>query len=99
MNIMLFSVYDLAVEAFLPPFSSSTIAEATRAFTTAVASPTHKFHESPDDYKLYRLGIMDCETGIVNAHDAPLFLASAGQIANELAARARQLDLETQTSE
>lgn len=51
-----FSVYDAAVDLYLPPFFMRSKQEAVRAIKTAVSDTTHEFHRNAEDYVLFSLG-------------------------------------------
>lgn len=51
-----YSVYDQAAEAYLPPFFCRTHGEALRMFTSAVRDSDHQFHKHASDYALYHVG-------------------------------------------
>lgn len=63
MFLAMFTVYDKAAGAFLPPFFERTDGAATRAFQQACNSEKHNFFQSPDDYALYGVGSFDDATG------------------------------------
>ncbi|AXH74178.1 MAG: nonstructural protein [Microviridae sp.] len=52
----LFTVYDEAAHAFLPPFFVPHIDIAKRAFKDCINSDTHQFGKHPDQYTLFHLG-------------------------------------------
>ena len=63
MRHKLFSVYDSAAEAYLPPFILPNVQMAQRIFGDCINSPEHQFSKHPEDYTLFELGIFDDETG------------------------------------
>lgn len=62
-----YSVYDTAAKAYLPPFHLPRHEIAIRAFTDCVNSPSHQFGAHPQDYTLHHLGEFDDATGLVTA--------------------------------
>lgn len=58
----LYTVYDAAVKAFLPPFHVRSRGEALRSFTEAVNSADHQFHKWAADYTLFFIGTFDDAT-------------------------------------
>lgn len=63
MKLLVCSVYDNAVGAFLQPFFQRSRAEALRSFKAAANSPEHNFHQYAGDYSLFILGEFDEDTG------------------------------------
>lgn len=63
MILHLYSVFDSAVQAYLPPFCERSDAAAVRAFRRACLDPNHAFAVSGKDYSLYYLGDFDDATG------------------------------------
>ena len=53
---LLFTVYDEAAQAYLPPFFVPAIGLATRAFKDCINSKDHQFGKHPDQYTLFSLG-------------------------------------------
>lgn len=58
-----FSVYDSAAKAYLPPFNAPGRGVAFRAFQDAVLNPESMFNKHPADYCLYELGTFDDSLG------------------------------------
>lgn len=58
-----YSVFDAAVKAYLPPFCVRAKGEALRSFSTAVNDTTHQFSKYANDYTLYELGTFDDSSG------------------------------------
>lgn len=65
MKLIMFSVYDKAVKAFLQPFYCRTAGEAIRSFTDAVNDPGKGFGKYAMDYDLVRIGEFDDNDGSV----------------------------------
>lgn len=63
MKFHVFSVYDGAASAFLPPFFLPAMGQAIRAFTDAVNDPNHQFAKHATDYSLWCIGIFDDSAG------------------------------------
>jgi hypothetical protein len=59
MILEVFTVYDSAVKAYLPPFYGRSKGEAIRSFTEAVNDRGHQFNKYPADYSLWHLGKFD----------------------------------------
>lgn len=60
-----FSVYDAKAEAYLMPFTANTYGIAERMFSDLVNQQGHQFNRHPQDYTLYRIGIFEGETGLI----------------------------------
>lgn len=71
MNHKIFTVYDNAVKAYLPPMFLRTRGEAIRAVTEALRDPNHQFAKHSPDYVLFELGEFDDTTGLCDLHSAP----------------------------
>lgn len=75
MDHLLFTVYDVKAEVFLPPFFVPTLGLAIRAFADCVNSPEHQFGKHPHDYTLFTLGTF-------TDHDAEFDLAGKKSLGN-----------------
>lgn len=64
MKLLVFSVFDAAVNAFMPPFYMRTKGEAIRAFTEASNDASKPFKANKTDYALFLLGVWDDATGL-----------------------------------
>lgn len=64
MKLVVFSVLDKAVGAFLQPFFSRSKGEAIRSFTDAAGRPDEPFMKHPDDFVLYFIGEFDDSSGL-----------------------------------
>lgn len=65
MILHVYSVFDSAVQAYLPPFFERSDASAVRAFRRACLDPNHSFFASSSDFSLYYLGEFDDATGMI----------------------------------
>lgn len=63
MKLLVFSVLDKAVGAYLQPFYSRSAGEALRSFTDAANDEKSQFARHAEDYVLYKLGEFDDNTG------------------------------------
>ena len=54
-----FSIFDHAAEAYLPPFVLHKTAMAQRVFSDCINSPDHQFNKNPGDYTLFYFGTWD----------------------------------------
>jgi hypothetical protein len=69
MKLLMFSVFDKAVNAFLPPLYFRARGEALRSFTEAVNKPTEQFNKYPMDYLFMYLGEWDDSNGVFSPVD------------------------------
>jgi len=65
MKIMAYSVFDKAVDSFLPPFFVPAKGAAIRSFTDALRDPQHPFAKHHEDYVLYEVGVFDDQSGLL----------------------------------
>lgn len=65
-NLRLFSVHDLKLGAFSPPFAAANEGTALRTLTDMISnSPRHPFALHPGDYVCYEIGEFDELSGMV----------------------------------
>lgn len=76
-KILLFSVRDAGVGAFMPPIAARSVGEASRSFGDAVRAPESPFGLHPTDYALFKVAEFDTVTGIVEALLQPLMVEAA----------------------
>lgn len=79
MMLEVFSVYDKAVGAFLPPFFSRSRGEAIRSFMEACSNAEHQFNKHRADYTLYVFGAWNDNSGSFEVGE-PMRLISALEI-------------------
>lgn len=74
MKLLMFSVYDNAVKAFITPFFLPSKEAGIRAFRVCANTEGHSFRRSAEDYTLFCLGEWDDATGVVTiaAHQESL---------------------------
>lgn len=77
MQSIMFTVYDQAAEAYLPPFYFGTNAQAKRAFAETVNQPGHSFFKHPQDYTLFNLGVFDDSTAKITQNPTPISMGTA----------------------
>lgn len=78
MKVHLYSVYDKAVIAFMPPFQVRARGEAVRSFIDACNDAKVPFGKNAGDYDLYYIGTFDDATGkYENGENCPLQVMSA----------------------
>lgn len=71
MITFVFSVYDAAVKAFLPPFFSRSKGEAIRSFSDAVNDEKSQLNKHVRDYSLFYIASFDDGSGAFDAPTAP----------------------------
>ena len=72
----LFMIYDSKAEVYLKPFDFRTIGEAIRWFLD-VGKQDAPWGKHPADYTLFEVGTFDCESGMIEMHDAKINLGTA----------------------
>lgn len=65
----IFSVYDKAAKAYLPPFFMHEEAMAQRAFSGQASDSSTQVGRFPQDYVLMRLGEWDDQTGLFDPEE------------------------------
>ena len=72
MNHIVFSIFDVKAQAYLPPFILPNAEMAARTFGDCINSDNHQFAAHPEDYTLFRLGTFDDNTGAYTLEAAPM---------------------------
>lgn len=72
METKVFSIFDNAVKAYLPPLHFRTRGEAIRSVSSALDDPGHQFSKHSQDYVLFELATFDDNTGMFVPHPAPV---------------------------
>lgn len=62
-KLVVCSVRDRAVDAFMRPFTVPTIGMAVRSFQDEVNKSDNPMNKHPEDYELHKLGFFDEESG------------------------------------
>lgn len=76
MKLLIFSVFDKQVGAFMPPFYCRASGEAIRSFTDAVNDPQKQFGRYASDYVLMHLGDFTDTTGLFVCHEPVRVIAA-----------------------
>lgn len=72
MKVGLYTMFDNAVQAFMPLFPARSRGEAVRSFTDAVNRPDAQFHTHAGDFSLFFVGEFDDNSGeLVSASRGP----------------------------
>lgn len=80
MRVEMYTVFDSAVKAYLPPFYARARGEALRSFMEACNDPTSNFSKHAQDYRLFYLGDFDDGSGVFTpAGPSPVFVLAAEQ--------------------
>lgn len=83
MKTQIYSVYDMAAKAYLPPFYSVNDDTALRSFASAVQDTNHNFSRHAADYTLFNIGVFDDEQGDITPLQPHSKLATALQYVNK----------------
>lgn len=78
MNVGIFAIRDIKVQAYTRIFWARTDGEATRLFSQLAADASSEVHRFPDDFGLWVVGSIDDYSGVVSTHEGgPKFLVLA----------------------
>ena len=79
MQQQIFTIFDTAAKAYLPPFCLHNDQMAMRVFGDCVQSADHQFSKHPSDYTLFKIGVFDDENGKITTETAPQSLCNGIQ--------------------
>lgn len=82
MLLKAFSIRDLKVGAYSPPFFQTTIGEAERTFHKLANSKDSTVGQYPEDYELFQVGEYDDQSALLTALAAPQHVIAASQVIN-----------------
>jgi len=74
MKLEIYSIYDVAVEAYSQPFFAATDAAATRLFLRLQADTESLVALNPGDFALRRLGTFDDQDGSLTPTAQPVHI-------------------------
>lgn len=77
MEKTIFSLHDIKAKAFTLPFFMDQKGQALRALDGIVNDENTQVHKYPEDFKLYKLGTFDDNSGLVCSLSTPEFLVDA----------------------
>lgn len=77
MKLHLFSIHDSKAHAFNPPQAQQHVGLATRTLSDLVNDPQSIIGKHPGDFRLYVLGSLDTETGIIEPTHPPQLICDA----------------------
>lgn len=78
MNLHIFAIYDLVAQTYGQPFFLNHAGQALRSFEDLANDPNSNISKHPADYRLFKLGTYNLETGKLTPLDHPELLANAG---------------------
>lgn len=78
-RLVLVAVFDAAATVYLPPFGVLSDGEGIRAFGDEVKRVGSPMGEHPEDYSLFRLGVLDRSSGMLYPEVAPVCLVTGVQ--------------------
>lgn len=84
MMLQAFSVFDKAVNAFMPPFFARSTGEAMRSFEELANDATTNVSKHPSDFVLFRIGEFNDSSGIFDVAE-PTRLVGAYEVVREVA--------------
>ena len=76
-NSKIYTILDTVSEEYSTPFYSKNDDTAKRDFYNVIDNPETLYGSTPKDFKLYRVGSWDNETGLINALESVQFIAEA----------------------
>lgn len=79
MQLQVFSIFDEKGQIFSQPFFLQHQGIALRSFGDLVNDPQSQINKHASDYKLYKLGTYDDQTGALKSEALPIFLANASE--------------------
>lgn len=80
MRYGIYSIRDAAAQVFTSPTIDITDQSAIRGFAQAVNNSGSVMNFNPSDFALYRLGILDVESGSIDPIDPPVMLVSGDRL-------------------
>lgn len=83
MKLQVFTVYDMAVKAFLQPFYARSHGEAIRSFTELANDTGTHVCRHPSDFVLHHLGEFDDASGLFECVE-PARVVSAREVVEDV---------------
>lgn len=84
MKLLIFSVYDKAVQAYLQPFYARSKGEALRQFTDACNDQGHQFAKHAADYTLVQFGEFDDASGMFDCAEPARIIGALECVADNV---------------
>jgi hypothetical protein len=75
MRLLAFAIYDEKADAYMSPFFAAAPGIAIRNFMDIFKSPDNWMQKHPTDFKLFRIGNWDDNTGELSA-EKPVLMAN-----------------------
>lgn len=79
MKLPVFCVHDVKAACYMQPWTTTTDAVAARDFARSVNASDGRptpMSMNPEDFTLFRVGVFDDETGLIQSLDAPVSLGN-----------------------
>lgn len=76
-RLLMFSIYDSACEAFMPPFVQRAKGEAVRTFAHMAKNPESFISKRPDQFTLFLIGEFDETSCFIEVYEAKESLGTA----------------------
>lgn len=83
MILQLYAIKDLKVNEFQQPVSFQTNAQAIRAFGDLITKGETLMTTHKEDFQLFRLGAVDCESGAFLDNDVQLLSSGSEYMTHE----------------
>lgn len=80
MKTKVYAVMDNKLSAFMTPFFSHNDETAQRSILVALSHAESAIAVAPDDYDLYKIGIFDDESGLIDSEPTPVFVVRAANL-------------------
>lgn len=74
MKLGLYSVYDLVAKTYTAPYAAQSDAIAIRSLLTAVRDPSSTLFQHPHDFRLFKLGLWDDDSGEISTPEPPVLI-------------------------
>lgn len=78
----MYAIEDKVARAFNQPFLAPNDETAIRNIRDSAAQGDTGFHQHPEDYRLYSLGVYSSETGVIEAELQPVMICNVTEIVN-----------------
>lgn len=84
MNILMFSVFDKQVKAYMAVFPARAVGEAMRMVSNSMKDGNSQLSRDPQDYSLYHMFNYDDVTGAISQdQDMPRLVVHLGELEKE----------------
>lgn len=84
MKYYIYSVFDSAIGAYLPPLVQRSTGEALRSFEAAIRDQQHDFFRNSKDYSLFYMADWEDTTGEFTLLAVPVCIAKAHEVVARL---------------